>query len=79
MNNRQLDQTILNVLREMGETYGVPLHTAIEANVNGFISLGAMYASLDRLERQGLVSSKMGEATIERGNRRKKYFKIEGE
>lgn len=62
-----------------GESYGVPIYEKVEEERESFTSLGAIYAALDRLEQKGFVSSRLGEATAERGGRAKKYFKIEGE
>jgi DNA-binding PadR family transcriptional regulator len=39
-------------------------------------STGSIYASLDRLEEKGFVKSRQGEATPERGGKRKLYFSI---
>ena len=62
-----------------GESYGVPIYEKVSEAIERFTSLGAIYAALDRLEQKGFISSRMGEATAERGGRAKKYFKIEGE
>ena len=35
-----------------------------------------MYTALDRLERRGLVSSRLGEATPQRGGKRKRYYRL---
>jgi PadR family transcriptional regulator PadR len=40
------------------------------------VSLGSIYATLERLETKGLVSSELGEPTPERGGRAKKYFSV---
>jgi DNA-binding PadR family transcriptional regulator len=40
------------------------------------VALAAVYAALDRLERNGLVSSSLGEATPERGGRAKRLFEV---
>ncbi len=40
------------------------------------MQLPAIYAALDRLEGQGLVESRLGEATAQRGGRAKKYFSL---
>ena len=40
------------------------------------MQLPAIYAALDRLEGQGLVSTRLGEATAQRGGRAKKYFSL---
>ncbi len=40
------------------------------------VSLGSVYATLDRLEDKGLVTSFVGEPTPERGGRAKRHFEI---
>ncbi len=40
------------------------------------VSLGAVYKTLDRLEDKGLVASRIGEPTAERGGRRKKHYRL---
>ena len=40
-------------------------------------SIGAVYTALERLERKGMVSSQWGEATEERGGRRKRLYRVE--
>jgi DNA-binding PadR family transcriptional regulator len=75
----ELEEIILLALIKLGsESYGVPIHETVEDATERFISIGSIYATLDRLERNGFVSSRMGEATAERGGRAKKYFKVEG-
>ena len=75
----ELEEIILLALIKLGsESYGVPIHETVEEATARFISIGSIYATLDRLERNGFVSSRMGEATAERGGRAKKYFKVEG-
>lgn len=76
---RDLDYYVLSALRHLGpESYGVPIHQMVEDVIESFVAIGSVYAALDRLERNGFVSSRIGEATPERGGRAKKYFKIEG-
>jgi PadR family transcriptional regulator PadR len=35
-----------------------------------------VYTTLERLEQKGLVRSRIGEPTAERGGRRRKYFEL---
>lgn len=71
-----MEELILIVLRG-GESYGVPIHQAIEEATGGFVSIGSIYGTLDRLEQSEMISSREGESTPKRGGRAKKYFKIE--
>ena len=70
---------VMLALIRLGENaYGVPIAREIEARSGRRVSLGSIYATLERLEAKGLVSSKLGEPTSERGGRAKKYFRISG-
>ena len=59
-----------------GTGYGVTIQAELERETGDAISLGAVYATLDRLERKGLVRSRVGPATAERGGRRKRLFQV---
>jgi PadR family transcriptional regulator len=67
---------LLAVLGLDGSGYGVSIRAELEAETGETISLGAVYATLDRLERKGLVRSTVGSATAERGGRRKRVFRV---
>ena len=67
---------LLAILRIGDEAYGVPVAREIEATTGRIVQLPAIYAALDRLEGQGLVESRIGEATAQRGGRAKKYFSL---
>jgi DNA-binding PadR family transcriptional regulator len=41
------------------------------------LSIGAVYATLERLHAKGLVSTSVGEPTAERGGRAKRLFHLE--
>nr|WP_245228581.1 helix-turn-helix transcriptional regulator [Pontixanthobacter sp. CEM42] len=65
------------ILRQGGDAYGVSIKQDIEARADRSPSLGALYATLARLEKKQLVRSTMGEATKERGGRAKRLYTIE--
>jgi PadR family transcriptional regulator len=67
---------LLAVLGLDGSGYGVSIRDELEAETGETISLGAVYATLDRLERKGLVRSTVASATAERGGRRKRVFHV---
>src|SRR6267378_3083829 len=67
---------ILAVIRLGEDAYGVPISREIEGRSGREVALGSVYATLERLEEKGLVSSELGEPTPERGGRAKKYFHI---
>jgi PadR family transcriptional regulator, regulatory protein PadR len=65
------------LLRLRGNAYGVTIRREIIDRTGRDVAVGAIYATLDRLEGKGFVSSRLGEATPERGGRPKRYFEIE--
>src|SRR5947208_13672609 len=67
---------LLALMRLGDDAYGVPISDAIEESSGREVAIGSVYITLDRLEAKGLVSSKLGEPTAERGGRAKTYFHI---
>jgi DNA-binding PadR family transcriptional regulator len=65
------------ILRQDGEAYGITIREDIEQRTGRSPSLGALYATLSRLEKKALVSSRTGGATAERGGRAKRFYRIE--
>ena len=59
-----------------GESYGVPIMREIAARTGREVSRPAVYIALKRLEAKGLVLSRVGDATAERGGRSKRWFRI---
>lgn len=71
---------VLAALLRLGpDAYGVSIRQEIETRATRKVSVGALHATLTRLEAKGYVSSRVGEATSERGGRAKKYYQIEAE
>jgi len=68
---------LLAVARLEDWGYGVTLRRQLEERAGRRCSLGAVYATLDRLEAKGYVSSRQGEPTAERGGRAKRLFRLE--
>jgi len=67
---------LLAVLRNGEEAYGAVIAREIESTGGRSVMLGALYAALDRLERNKLVESSLGDPTPARGGRAKRYFKV---
>jgi DNA-binding PadR family transcriptional regulator len=67
---------LLAILRVGEKAYGVQIAREIEATGGRRVLLGAAYAALDRLERNGLVSSTIGTPTAVRGGRAKRFFRV---
>ena len=58
------------------QAYSVAVAEELEKEMDRTVSTGAVHAALQRLETKGLVASRMGEATPERGGRRKRLFTL---
>lgn len=70
-----LDELVLLAIAASdGEAYGVSIHDKLHA-AGLRSSLGAIYTSLERLEHSGFVKSELGEASPNRGGRRKRLFR----
>jgi DNA-binding PadR family transcriptional regulator len=70
---------LLAVARLDGEGYGVTVRHEIEARTGRSPALGAVYATLERLEAKGWVRSRAGEATPMRGGRARRHFALTAE
>jgi PadR family transcriptional regulator PadR len=66
---------VLALLRLDERAYGVTVRQEIELRTKREVSIGAVYATLDRLETKGYVRSRYGEPTPERGGRSKRFFR----
>jgi PadR family transcriptional regulator, regulatory protein PadR len=64
----------LQALRQ--DTYVVPIQQYLERITARSVSLGAVYAGLDRLELKGFVRSTLSEPTTARGGKRKRLFSV---
>jgi len=72
------EQLILLALVRLGpDAYGVTVRREIESRASRTVSPGALYTALDRLEKRGFVSSKLGEPTPERGGKRKRLYTLQ--
>jgi DNA-binding PadR family transcriptional regulator len=67
---------LLAILRVGEEAYGVPIAREIHITTGRRVLIGAAYAALDRLERNGFVSSTIGQPLPERGGRAKRFFRV---
>ena len=68
---------LLAVLRLGANAYGFAVQQEIQKRTGRSCSIGALYTTLDRLQKKGFVSAWLGEPTPERGGRAKKFFKVE--
>jgi PadR family transcriptional regulator PadR len=65
---------LLGVLRLSEDAYGAAIRQEIHARSGRDVSINAVYTTLDRLEKKGLLHSWVGEPTAQRGGRRRKFY-----
>lgn len=70
---------LLALLKLKSEAYGAAIRQLILNEVNRDVALGALYSTLERMQKKGLVTSALGEATAQRGGRAKRFFAVTGE
>ena len=67
---------LLAILKLADDAYGTSIRQLLSDTINRDVTIGALYTTLERLEKKGMLNSRMGEATAERGGRAKKYFTV---
>src|SRR5271170_678490 len=74
---RDFELMILLVVLRLGEdAYGVPIARELKVHARREVSLANVYATLERLQEKGFVSSELADPTPERGGRAKRYFSV---
>src|SRR5689334_20102387 len=58
------EQILVAVLRVQGEAYGMNVRREIERVTDREVAIGAVYATLDRLEAKGLVTSSRSRSQV---------------
>jgi DNA-binding PadR family transcriptional regulator len=69
-------RVLLTVLRCGESGYAAAVHEDLEARSKQKTSVGAVYVTLDRLERKGLLESTLGEPRAERGGRARRHYRL---
>ena len=73
----EFEQTVLLAILRLGENaYGVTIRAEIAAHTRREPASGALYTTLDRMEEKGLVQSRFGDPTPQRGGRAKRFFTV---
>jgi PadR family transcriptional regulator, regulatory protein PadR len=73
----EFEELILTLVAALQEdAYGAAISDEIENRLKREVTLSAVHVTLYRLEDKGLIKSKVGGATKERGGRRKRIFTI---
>lgn len=69
-------QVLLAILRLGGEAYSVPLVLELEERTGREVSQSSVFIVLQRLEKKGLLSSRMDDSTKHETGRVRRYFEL---
>ena len=73
----EFEYLVLSVSARLGDqAYGAAIRRELEQVTGRRCSLGALYTTLDRLERKGLIRTAMGDPSPERGGRAKRMVRL---
>ena len=73
----EFEELVLLTVASLGEgAYGVAITDELDRQTGRSVSISAVHAALHRLEEKGMLTSRMGDATAERGGRRKRLFTV---
>ena len=68
---------LLAVARLDDDAYGIAILEELQHRTGTESAVASIYAALDRMERRGFVTSRLGAPTPERGGRAKRFFRLE--
>lgn len=73
----ELEELVLLTIATLGDqAYGVAIQQDLEHRCSRSITIGALHATIARLEEKGFLKSWLGGATAERGGRSKRFYEI---
>jgi PadR family transcriptional regulator PadR len=73
----EFEQIVMLALLRLGaDSYGAAVCGEIEKRGGRGVSVSAVHTTLERLEQKGLVKSRIGEPTPQRGGKRKRHFEV---
>lgn len=67
---------LIAVVRLRDEAYGRAILKDVQARLDRDVAPGAVHATLDRLEKKALLSSKLGSGTPVRAGRARRYYRL---
>jgi PadR family transcriptional regulator PadR len=71
------EQGVLLAIVRLGEgAYGRAILKEVQARMKRGVAAGAVHATLERLEKKGLVTSKLGTGTAIRAGRPRRFYRL---
>lgn len=68
---------LLAIVRLRDDAYGRAILKEVQARLGRDVAAGAVHATLERLERKSLLSSRLGSGTPVRGGRARRFYRIQ--
>ena len=73
----ELEHLVLAAALRLGsESYGASVIREIEERTDREVPTGSVYVTLDRLEKKGMVQSRLGKPDPQRGGRPKRFVEV---
>lgn len=73
----EFEQIVMLALLRLGShAYGATVCAEIETRSGRGVSVSAVHTTLERLEQKGLVKSRIGDPTPQRGGKRKRHYEV---
>lgn len=73
----EFEQVVLLAAGRLGEdAYGMTIRRLLLERIGREVSIGAIYATVDRLVRKGYLNARLGEATATRGGKAKRFVSL---
>ena len=73
----EFEELVLLCVRRLGdEAHGAAIQGALAEEGGREVTIGAIYAALDRTQRKGFTDSWLGEPTAVRGGRAKRHYAV---
>lgn len=68
---------LLAIVRLREEAYGRAIFKTVQRQLEREVAAGAVHATLDRLQKKGLIASRLGQGTSVRGGRARRFYRLQ--
>ncbi len=68
---------LLSILRLKENAYGRAILKEAQERLDRDVAAGAVHATLERLERKGLIASRLGSGTLIRDGRARRFYRLQ--
>jgi len=73
----ELEKRVLLTLTSIRtEAYGIEIRESLREHFSESVSIGGLYATLERLAEKRFIASRLGDPLPERGGRARRYYRV---